>query len=60
MHAGFCLGNLNERDHRRRWEGNIKMDFQEVEWVGMNWIDLAQNRIRCQAFVNAVMNLWVP
>ena len=36
------------------------MDFHEVEWVGMNWIDLAQDRVRCRAFVNAVMNLWVP
>jgi hypothetical protein len=29
---------------RRRWEDNIKMDLQEVEWVGMDWIDLAQDR----------------
>ena len=27
---------------------------------GMDWIDLAQDRIRWQALVNAVMNLWVP
>ena len=40
---------------RRRWEDNIKMDPQEVECEGMDWIDLAQNR--CRAFVNAVMNL---
>jgi hypothetical protein len=26
-----------------RWEDNIKMDFQEVEF-GMDWIYLAQNR----------------
>jgi hypothetical protein len=26
---------------RRRWEGNIKTDLQEVGW-GMDWIDLAQ------------------
>jgi hypothetical protein len=25
----------------------------------MNWIALAQDRDRCQALVNAVMNLWV-
>ena len=25
---------------RRRWEDNIKMDFQEVRWGGMDWIDL--------------------
>ena len=27
---------------------------------GMDWIDLAQDRDRWQALVNAVMNLWVP
>jgi hypothetical protein len=27
---------------RCRWEDNIKMDLREVEWGGMDWIDLAQ------------------
>jgi hypothetical protein len=45
---------------RRRWEGNIKMDLQEVEWEGVDWIDVAQDRDRWRAVVNAVMNLWVP
>ena len=27
---------------------------------GMDWIDLAQDRVRWQALVNAVMNLRVP
>jgi hypothetical protein len=31
---------------RRRWEDNIKMGLQEVEWVGMDWIKLAQDRDR--------------
>jgi hypothetical protein len=44
---------------RRRWEDNIKMDLQEVVWV-TNWIELAQNRDRWRAVVNAVMNLRVP
>jgi hypothetical protein len=44
----------------RRWEDNIKMDFQEVGCEGMDWIDLAQDRDRRRALVNAVMNLRVP
>jgi hypothetical protein len=43
---------------RSRWEDNIKMD-QDVGW-GMDWIQLAQDRDRWRALVNAVMNLRVP
>jgi hypothetical protein len=45
---------------RHRWEDNIKMDLQEVGWEGVDWIDMAQDRDRLRALVNAVMNLWVP
>jgi len=45
---------------RRRWEDNIKMDFQEMGCGGMGWIDVAQDRDRWQAIVNGVMSLWVP
>jgi hypothetical protein len=30
---------------RLRWEDNIKMDLQEVECEGMDWIKLAQDII---------------
>jgi hypothetical protein len=43
---------------RRRWEDNIKVGLQEVGW-GMDWIELAQDRDRWRALVNAVMNLRV-
>ena len=44
---------------RPRWKENIKMDFQEAECGGTEWIDVAQDRDRWRAFVNAVMNLRV-
>jgi hypothetical protein len=42
------------------WVDNIKMDFREIVWVGLNWIDLVQDREEWRALVNTVMNLRVP
>jgi hypothetical protein len=45
---------------KRRWEDNIKMDFQEVGCACMDWTELFQDRDRWLARVNAVMNLRIP
>jgi hypothetical protein len=45
---------------RRRWGNNFKMDLQEVECGGMNWIELAQDKDSCLVIVNVVTNLRVP
>jgi hypothetical protein len=44
---------------RRRWTDNIKIDLREIEWNGVNWIGLAQDRDQWRALLNMVMNLWV-
>ena len=36
------------------------MDRQEVEWRGMDWIDLAEDRDSWRATVNVVMKIGVP
>ena len=40
------------------WEDDIKMDLKNVGG-GMDWIDVARNRDRWRAFVNAVMKIRV-
>jgi hypothetical protein len=43
---------------RRKWVDNIRMDLGEVGWGDVDWIGLAQDRIRW--IVNSVLNLRVP
>jgi hypothetical protein len=37
---------------RHRWEDKIKLDLREIGINGVNWIQLAQDRVHWQAFVN--------
>jgi hypothetical protein len=58
VHAGFWWGNLREDPDEG---GRIILKWIFKKWVGgMDWIDLAQDRGRWRARVNAVMNLRVP
>jgi hypothetical protein len=42
------------------WLNNIKLDLREIEWEGVDWIDIAQDRDQWRALVNTVLNLRVP
>jgi len=45
---------------RCRRKDNIKMGIQKVGYEGKDWIDLAQDRDRWWAVVNAVINFRIP
>jgi hypothetical protein len=45
---------------RRRWVDNIKMDFGEMGWGGVDWIGLAQDRDTWRALVDSVKDFRVP
>jgi hypothetical protein len=57
--VGKFEGKRQIGNARSRWEYNIKLDFQKVGSGDMKWIEPAQDRDRCRAFVNAVMKLRV-
>jgi hypothetical protein len=61
MHRGYLWESQKrtlERP-RRRWMDNITMYLRELEWDGMNWVDLAQDRDHLRALVNTVINFYV-
>jgi hypothetical protein len=63
VHTGFWWGDLREGEHLKDpgIDGRItlKWMFKKCDG-GMDWIDMAQDRDRWRAVVNAVMNLRFP
>jgi hypothetical protein len=59
----FCSGNIRERDKlgrpRSRREDDIKMDFKKRD-IGVERIDLPQDKDRWRVLVNTIMNSRVP
>jgi hypothetical protein len=39
-------------------EDNITMDLSKIDWEGVDWIPLAQDRDQWQALVNMVTDFW--
>jgi hypothetical protein len=57
--VGTLEGRIPLERHSSRLEDNIEMDLREIEWDGMEGINLAQDRDQWRALVNTVVNLWV-
>jgi hypothetical protein len=36
------------------------MDLRKIGWDGIDWIDLAKDRVQWRALANTVMNFRVP
>lgn len=56
IHAGFWCGNMKERRPLGRWEDDIEMGLEEVEWKDTGWIHVICYRARGRVVVNTVMN----
>jgi hypothetical protein len=53
-------GKRSLRRPKRKWVGNIKIDFREIGWDGVDWIDMAQDKDQWRALLNTVLNLRAP
>jgi hypothetical protein len=53
--VGKAGGNSPLGNPSRRW-----VDFREIGWDCVDWIDMAQDRDQWRALVNTVLNLRVP
>jgi hypothetical protein len=62
VRTGFWWGDMREGDDLGDpgLGGRIILKWIFKKWVGMDWIELVQDRDRWWAVVNAVVNLRVP
>jgi hypothetical protein len=50
--GGKDIGYWWESENERDQEDNIKLDLREIGWVGMYWVDLAEDTDQWRAVVN--------
>jgi hypothetical protein len=48
----------SQRDHSEK--DNIKIDLGNIDWEGVDWIHLTQDRDQWPTVVKTVMNLRIP
>jgi hypothetical protein len=63
VRTGFWWDDLRERHHLQDQGVDERILLNWIVkkgWGGMDWIDLAEDRDRWRAVVDAVMNLRVP
>jgi hypothetical protein len=53
-------GKSHLTDLGSEWEYNLITDHKEIGCKGVDWINLAQDRVQWHALVSTVMNLRVP
>jgi hypothetical protein len=52
----------NHDDHicRHTRQYYINMDIKGTEFKDSEWIKVAQDKLQCQAFVNTIVDFWIP
>jgi len=58
--VGKCEGKRQLGRTGLRRDDKVKMYLEDIELEGADWINLAQDRDKWQAVVNAVMKLLLP
>jgi hypothetical protein len=64
MYTILWLDDLKGKDHSEELGVNgwtiIRMDLTEIDWEGVDWMHLFEDRDQWRALVNTVTNLRVP